>query len=44
MWVLDNHLSTYGNLAWVVCTSWLLWAFVTNVCKLRMAPLCVAVG
>ena len=31
MWVLDSHLSTYGNLSWVVRTSWLSWVFVTNV-------------
>ena len=44
MWVLDNYLPTYGNLAWAVLTSWLSWAFVTNVCKLQMAPSCVVVG
>ena len=42
--MLDSHLSTYGNLVWVVLTSLLSCAFVTNVCKFQMAPSCVAVG
>ena len=42
--MLDNHLSTYGNLVWVALTSLLSYAFVTNVCKFRMTLSCVAVG
>jgi hypothetical protein len=41
---LESHLSTYGNLCRAAPTSWLLCAFVTNVCKFLMAPSCVAVG
>ena len=44
IWLLDSHLSTYGNLFWAALTSQLLCAFVTNACKFLMAPSCVAVG
>ena len=42
--MLDSHLSTYGNLFWVVLTSRLSCVFVMNVCKFLMASSCVTVG
>ena len=42
--MLDNHLSTYGNLCLARFVLLLLCSFVMNVRKLRMAPSCVDVG
>jgi hypothetical protein len=44
IWVLDSHLSTYGNLCLARFASLFPCSFVMNVRRLRMAPSCVVVG
>ena len=44
IWVFESHLSTYGNVFMAALVSRLPCSFVINVRRLRMAPLCVAVG
>ena len=44
IWVLDSHLSTYGNLCLARFASFVSCSLVMNVRKLRMAPSCVDVG
>jgi hypothetical protein len=43
-WVLDSHLSTYGNLCLARFVSLFPCSFVMNVRRLRMALSCVDVG